>query len=1006
MEENVQVSASSFFASSNLSETSNGAGGSVGFSGHLATNPSQVSGLTAESAISTAHTSQDLIDCDTQIPGLHKFTVQRSATNPQQLQITPADLSRSSTHQINIPMTSLQASTAAGNLPSTSVVPSQTYTDSNANASMVPSYTNERTSSQTYANNDLDSEVEEPPQVFSASLNSSNLLSITGQDDAVSSDNLSVSRRHSTQDATRLHLQDPSSSHLRNADANLSNINGATNMQMDGSNMVSIQASLASMVQASQGGSLIQSSSNSFTDQQYSSENQLQSASHHMLINEQQQQPTYVLLQAPPDSETGAPGQVFLAMQTQITGQDPSQQAYITLQPVNLDGTDAGMTMVNTDNMSLNSTSMVQMPDMNQNTPTTPDKTPARPQPQLSTTIGGQQVLLNVPAGQHMLTGSGTTSEGQLVSYLQPTQTQTMAGMGSSGNGQVILSASDVQVLNRSTSGLLGMSRRRLSSDPRSCDQCGRTFKYPSDLKKHLQIHTDVKKFVCADCNRTFRRLHQLNVHRRIHTGEKPYVCQRCGAKFRHDSTLTMHIRTRHDHLKPFSCDGCQKKFGRMSHLRKHQRNVCGRANARGNNIIVCKYCELIFGKRSDLKHHLFTCEKKPDRLERGDLMTTSIFVCETCGKEFTRLYDFKRHQLSHTDEKPYHCPQCGKSFKERSSLNKHVKRMHCSDGDGTIPIDDDGIPLRDEDEESDDTDEDEEDLSDDGTIPENLVVSVSMNSKGKIDPASAQVTAQALAQAGIITNPDGQIMTSDGQTISAAEILNFPEVVAALGLQTNIAGGPLGDDPSHDGPQHPHTSSSHLTLQSLANPPSTGSLEARDLETSEVAMDMDSIDTDGGLSDGHHSHHQLDYSAMLNHPSSASSSLPGLPYDSADNGIVYVTPSNPHVSDSSHHHHQSVETGNGHHHMVFKQELDHEPLEHVPFQVKNEVEDRDDEDPCVSDINDQHQVYAHKVQAERAAEHDLMADDISTLLDTPTHNIISRSIMMGVGKDRSSFAS
>ena len=62
------------------------------------------------------------------------------------------------------------------------------------------------------------------------------------------------------------------------------------------------------------------------------------------------------------------------------------------------------------------------------------------------------------------------------------------------------------------------------------------------------------------------------------------------------------------------------------------------------------------------------------------------------------------------------------------------------------------------------------------------------MNSKGKIDPASAQVTAQALAQAGIITNPDGQIMTSDGQTISAAEILNFPEVVAALGLLLNYS--------------------------------------------------------------------------------------------------------------------------------------------------------------------------------------------------------------------------
>lgn len=164
----------------------------------------------------------------------------------------------------------------------------------------------------------------------------------------------------------------------------------------------------------------------------------------------------------------------------------------------------------------------------------------------------------------------------------------------------------------------------------------------------------------------------------------------RCGAQFRHDSTLTMHIRTRHDHLKPFTCDGCSKKFGRMSHLRKHQRNVCGRSGLRGA-IAQCKYCDATFTKKVDLKGHFNVCEKKPDRVDK-DGLNPSQYPCETCGKEFSRVYDFKRHQLSHSDEKPYGCPQCGKTFKERSSLNKHVKRMHCSDGDGTIPIDDDGI--------------------------------------------------------------------------------------------------------------------------------------------------------------------------------------------------------------------------------------------------------------------------------------------------------------------------
>lgn len=32
--------------------------------------------------------------------------------------------------------------------------------------------------------------------------------------------------------------------------------------------------------------------------------------------------------------------------------------------------------------------------------------------------------------------------------------------------------------------------KRRLSNGPRVCEQCNKAFKYPSDLKKHLQIHT------------------------------------------------------------------------------------------------------------------------------------------------------------------------------------------------------------------------------------------------------------------------------------------------------------------------------------------------------------------------------------------------------------------------------------------------------------------------------------------------------------------------------------
>ena len=245
-----------------------------------------------------------------------------------------------------------------------------------------------------------------------------------------------------------------------------------------------------------------------------------------------------------------------------------------------------------------------------------------------------------------------------------------------------------------------------------------------------------------------------------------------------------------------------------MSHLRKHQRNVCGRSNSKANfTVVQCKHCEVAFTKKSELKAHLLDCEKRPDSNTK-ELLTTVVYVCDQCGKSFNRIYDYKRHQLTHSEDKPYGCPQCGKSFRERASLNKHVKRMHCSEGDGTIPIDDDGLIAGDDDDDEDELSEEEGALS--------IVGNVSGHT------TTATVTAQALAEAGIITSADGQMMTVSGQTISATEILNFPEVAEALGINSGAHATIIDTDGSS-------------TMIAITQPV--------DLETSEVTMDMDHTD-------------------------------------------------------------------------------------------------------------------------------------------------------------------
>ncbi|OWF43278.1 Zinc finger protein 236 [Mizuhopecten yessoensis] len=111
-----------------------------------------------------------------------------------------------------------------------------------------------------------------------------------------------------------------------------------------------------------------------------------------------------------------------------------------------------------------------------------------------------------------------------------------------------------------------------------------------------------------------------------------------------------------------------------------------------GGNI-CCNVCGLSFTNENDMSVHMTqmhldiagtcrSCEKSFKSLwgyryhmklhERSIGLTDSNCSCQVCGKFFQSLSYLERHLRSHSSERPFLCPECGRAYKHKFALKKH----------------------------------------------------------------------------------------------------------------------------------------------------------------------------------------------------------------------------------------------------------------------------------------------------------------------------------------------